>query len=173
MANKTIAKPTAVPKQFTLAIGWYLFFKLTDSSTNIIDGMRLQNWNYSGITYTLLDNNDQSVMDVFERQVASTADPGNVTARVFFDPRRPMPDVNNQMQTINEGSYGKVIVAVNDQGGTTTTTPLQVWMECDAVLQSYANIEGTYGEILYSDFNLKLAGKPTFYEVAMTGMTTP
>jgi len=167
---KNIVRPAAVPKQMTLALGFYLFFTPPSSNTNLLDGLRMRNWSTSGVTFNMIDNNDQSSLDVFTRQVSTTADPGTATSNVYYDPRKGMPTVADKLQTIWEGTYGKVTIAVNDQGAA-ATAPLLVWMECDAVLQSYANITANYGEILFTDYVFKLCGKPEFETISMTGMT--
>ena len=168
----TIIRPAVVPAQYTLALGWFVYFHPPGVSPegpegSILNGMRVRNWSMGGITYNMIDNNDQQNLEVFIRQVATTANPGTFTANVFFDPRRQnMPEVSTELNTINHGDYGKATLAVRDQNNTTSTNALVV-MQSDAVLQGLLNLSANFGEIIYHDYVFQLCGKPELFPIEM------
>ena len=164
---KTIARPTAVTgKPYTLALGFFVFFKQTSTSPNIIDGLRIRDFTKDAITADLIDVSDQMSMDAFKAEVTGAVDAGTLSVRVYYNPQKPMPDIYDQLHTFNTGVYGKVTLAVNNEAA--PTGPLNVVMDCDAVLQSYGDIPGTYGEVLYTNFVFKLTGKPSYYDFTTT-----
>ena len=163
MAKTTIVRPATVTKDYTLGRGFYAFFTDKDDN-NIIDGWRIRDITKDANTAETIDISDQTMISDWREFFVGLMDAGTATVRCFYDPRKEMPTIANSSDTIKTANdYNTMSIAMNDPADKTGS--LLVVMECDAILQSWGNIESTFGEVMYTSFVFKLSGEPTYYPI--------
>lgn len=95
---KTIVRPAAVPKDYTLGRGFYAFFIDADDN-NLIDGWRIRDITKDANTAETVDVSDQTSLSDWREFVNGMVNAGTLTLRCFYDPRKTMPTLPDTQDT--------------------------------------------------------------------------